>query len=76
MQVSAGSRLDPENSFGLQALEKGRIRDINFQLQKSLTPDFEEKRGNSPDISKGISQLGMCKFESSRPSQAVPCAEL
>ena len=34
--------------------------------KKSPTPDFEEKCRNSPDISWGISQLGMCKFESSR----------
>jgi hypothetical protein len=46
-------------------------RMLSLQLQKSPTPDFEEKCGNSPDISKGIFQLGMCKFESSRPSQAV-----
>src|ERR1700733_11291422 len=43
----------------------------SLQLQKSPTRDFEEKCGNSPDISKGIPQLGMYKFESSRPSQAV-----
>jgi hypothetical protein len=44
---------------------------LSFQLQKSPTPNFEEKCGNSPDISKGISQSGMCKFESSQVSQAV-----
>src|ERR1700730_7228350 len=44
---------------------------LSFQLQKSPTPNFEGKCGNSPDISKGISQSGMCKFESSEVSQAV-----
>jgi hypothetical protein len=44
---------------------------FGLQLQKSLTPDFKEKCGNSPDISKGISQLGMYKFESSQVSQPV-----
>jgi hypothetical protein len=39
---------------------------FSLLLQKSPTPDFEEKCGNSPDISKGISQLRMCKFESSQ----------
>jgi hypothetical protein len=43
----------------------------SLRLQKSPTRDFEEKGGNSPDISKGIPQLGMCKFESSQVSQAV-----
>jgi len=44
---------------------------LSFQLQKSPTPNFEEKCANSSDISKGISQSGMCKFESSEVSQAV-----
>jgi hypothetical protein len=43
---------------------------LSFQLQKSPTPNFEEKCGNSSDISKGISQSGMCKFESSEVSHA------
>jgi hypothetical protein len=48
-----------------------RIRDTQLPAAKVSNPDFEEKCGNSPDISKGISQSGMCKFESSRVSQAV-----
>ena len=48
---------------------------LSFQLQKSPTPNLEEKCGNSPDISKGISQSGICKFESSKVSQTVPVAE-
>jgi hypothetical protein len=57
--------------------EKSESRDgcisriFGLKLQKSLTSDFKEKCGNSPDISKGISQLGMYKFESSQVSQAV-----
>ena len=50
-------------------------RMLSLELQKSPTPDFEEKCGNSPDISKGISQLGMCKFESSQVSQLLQCSE-
>jgi hypothetical protein len=60
-----------------QRPEKPESRDgcvsrlLSLQLQKSPTPDFEEKCGNSPDISKAISQLGICKFESSGVSQPV-----
>jgi hypothetical protein len=60
-----------------QRPEKPESRDgcvsrmLSLQLQKSPTPDFEEKCGNSPDISKGISQLGIYKFESSEVSQPV-----
>src|ERR1700682_1198583 len=50
-------------------------RMLSLQLQKSPTPDFEEKWGNSPDISKGISQLGIYKFESSEVSQPVTAPE-
>src|ERR1700682_4587429 len=49
---------------------------LSLQLQKSPTPNFEEKCGNSSDISKGISQSGMCKFESSEVSQAVTQLEI
>jgi hypothetical protein len=48
-----------------------RIWDIQLPAAKVSNPNFEEKSGNSPDISKGISQSGMCKFESSQVSQAV-----
>jgi hypothetical protein len=44
---------------------------LSLQLQKSPTPDFEEKCGNCPDISKGISQSGIYRFESSEVSQAL-----
>jgi hypothetical protein len=44
---------------------------LRLQLQKSPTANFEEKCGNSLDISKGISQSGIWKFESSKVSQAV-----
>jgi hypothetical protein len=60
-----------------QRPEKPESRDgcvsrmLSLQLQKSPTPDFEEKCENSPDISKGISQLGIYKFESSEVSQPV-----
>jgi hypothetical protein len=45
---------------------------LSLQLQKSPTPDFEEKCGNSPDISKGIFQSGMSKFESSQVGLGRP----
>jgi hypothetical protein len=48
-----------------------RIRDIQLSAAKVSNPNFAEKSGNSPDISKGISQSGICKFESSQVSQAV-----
>jgi hypothetical protein len=48
---------------------------LSLQLQKSPTPDFEEKCGNSPDNSKGIFQSGMCKFESFQVSHAFSFSE-
>ena len=50
-------------------------RILSLQLQKSPPPNLEEKCGNSPDISKGVSRMGMCKFESSQGGQAVPRLE-
>jgi hypothetical protein len=52
-------------------LRRVRIRDMQLPAAKVSNPNFEEKSGNSPDISKGISQSGMYKFESSQVSQAV-----
>jgi hypothetical protein len=49
---------------------------LSLKLQRPPSPDFEEKGGNSPDISKGISQLGIYKFESSEVSQAVTQLEI
>jgi hypothetical protein len=46
-------------------------RDAQLTAAKSPTPDFEEKCGNCPDISKGISQSGIYRFESSEVSQAL-----
>jgi hypothetical protein len=42
-----------------------RIEYAQLTAAKVSNPKFRRKRGNSPDISKGISQSGMCKFESS-----------
>jgi hypothetical protein len=70
-------RTESEKALGRTWTLRQETRDgcvsgiLSFQLQKSPTPNFEEKCGNSPDISKGISQSGMCKFESSQVSQAV-----
>ena len=52
-----------------------RVQDTQLAAAKVSTPNLEEKCGNSPDISKGISRMGMCKFESSQGSQAVPRLE-
>lgn len=52
-------------------LRRVRIRDIQLPAAKVSNPNFAGKSGNSPDISKGISQSGMCKFESSQVSHAV-----
>jgi hypothetical protein len=52
-----------------------RIQYAQLTAAKVSNPRFREKCGNSPDISRGISQLGMCKFESSEVSQAVRQSE-
>jgi hypothetical protein len=57
-------------------LRRVRIRDIQLPAAKVSNPNFAEKNGNSPDISKGISQSEMCKFESSQVSQAVTQLEI
>ena len=46
-----------------------RIEYDQLTAAKVSNPKFREKRGNSSDISMGISQSGMCKFESSQVSQ-------
>src|ERR1700722_3604710 len=69
MACSARRPKRPESRDGCVS----RMRSL--QLQKSPTADFEQKCGNSSDISKGIPQLGMCKFESSQVSQAVRVSE-
>jgi hypothetical protein len=38
--------------------------------------DFRVFARNSPDISKGICESGMCEFESSQVSQAFPKPEI
>ena len=53
-----------------------RIQDAQLPAAKVSSPRFRGKARNSPDISKGISQLGICKFESSKVSQAVTQLEI
>jgi hypothetical protein len=53
-----------------------RIKDIQLAAAKVSNPNFAEKSRNSPDISKGISQSGMYKFESSQVSQAATQPEI
>jgi hypothetical protein len=59
-----------------QESRDGRASSIaQLTAAKVSNPKFRGKVGNSLDISKGICQSGMCKFESSRPSQAVRRSE-
>jgi hypothetical protein len=51
--------------------ETVRIRNTQLPAAKVSNPNFGEKCGNSLDISKGISQSGIYRFESSQVSQAV-----
>jgi hypothetical protein len=67
MNIPAFRRCGPESSFFRTAWSR-------WQSEVSK-PDFGEMWGNSPDISKGISQTGMCEFESSEVSQAVRVSE-
>jgi hypothetical protein len=53
-----------------------RIQNAQLTAAKVSNPGFRGKARNSPDISKGISQSGMCKFESSDVSQAVSQLEI
>jgi hypothetical protein len=69
MAGSAQRPKKPESRDGCVS----RMRSL--QLQKSPTPDFEEKCGNSPDISKGISQTGMWEFDPSEVSHAFSFSE-
>jgi hypothetical protein len=48
----------------------------NLQLQKSPSRVFGQNSGNSADISKVFFEMGISKFESSRPSQAVTQLEI
>jgi hypothetical protein len=53
-----------------------RIQDVQLTAAKVSNPGIRGKARNSPDNSKGISQLGMSKFESSQVSQAVGQLEI
>jgi hypothetical protein len=44
-------------------------------VPKVSGPDFRVFARNSPDISKGICELGMCEFETSQVSQAFRVSE-
>jgi hypothetical protein len=48
-----------------------RIQNAQLTAAKVSNPGFRGKAGIPPDISKGISQSGMCEFESSEVSQAL-----
>jgi hypothetical protein len=61
----------PVQKACVKKLRRVRIRDIQLSAAKVSKPNFPQKSGNSPDISNGMSQPGMCRFESSQVSQAV-----
>jgi hypothetical protein len=58
-----------------QSRDGVRIRNAQLLAAKVSNPGFRGNVRNSPDISKGISELGMCEFESSQVSQAVRGSE-
>src|SRR5882757_11231932 len=64
MCVSASVR----QHFRDRCVSEGR----SLRLQKSPPPNNRENAGNSCDISKGFSCVGMCEFDPSVVSQAFP----
>jgi hypothetical protein len=56
-------------------LRRVRIQYPQLTAAKVSNPKFRGKCGNFLDISKGISQSGICKFESSEVSQAFRVSE-
>ena len=66
----AGFALRPKD-LASRTQRRVRIQKAQLLAAKVSSPNFAEKSRNSPDISKGISQSGMYKFESSQVSQAV-----
>jgi hypothetical protein len=64
--------LNPNRSGSASGiLRRVRIQYPQLTAAKVSSPKFRGKCGNFLDISKGISQSGMCKFESSEVSQAA-----
>jgi len=69
--------LNPNRSGSASGiLRRVRIQYPQLTAAKVSNPKFRGKCGNFLDISKGISQSGMCKFESSEVSQPVRCSEI
>jgi hypothetical protein len=48
-----------------------RIQNSQLVAAKVSKLEFRGRRENSPDISMGFFQLGMCEFDPSQVSQAV-----
>ena len=72
LHIGFGSRafLNPNRSGSASGiLRRVRIQYPQLTAAKVSNPKFRGKCGNFLDISKGISQSGMCKFESSEVSQ-------
>ncbi len=69
--------LNPNRSGSASGiLRRVRIQYPQLTAAKVSNRKFRGKCGNFLDISKGISQSGMCKFESSEVSQAVRQLEI
>jgi hypothetical protein len=66
VRKSSGTDMDPASRIQRRV----HIQDAQLPAAKVSNPRFRGKARNSPDISKGISRSGMCKFESSEVSQA------
>ena len=66
----AGSATGPQKGLRSKIQRRVRIRDAQLTAAEVSSRRFRGKCGNSSDISKGISQSGMSKFESSQVSQA------
>jgi hypothetical protein len=52
-----------------------RIQNPQLVAAKVSKLEFRGKEGNSPDISMGFFQLGMCEFDPSQVSQAFRISE-
>ena len=54
-----------------QSNQKLHVSVLTLIREKSLVPKCSRNKGNSCDISKGILQNDLCRFESYMPSQPV-----
>jgi hypothetical protein len=69
----AGFALRPKD-LASRTQRRVRIQKAQLLAAKVSNPRFQARK--FPDISKRISQSGMCKFESSQVSQAVRLSQV